>query len=69
MYVTLRVDYKMYGVSAQTDFGCFTSPGCTTGNIAGPLNSEDCCVNTPAGMYFSNGGECLQCIGKLDIYV
>ena len=45
--------------------GCFTDPGCATLVVGGPSsNAEDCCVNNNAGLYYNDGGQCLQCIGK-----
>ncbi len=30
----------------------------------GPSNAEDCCVNNNEGLYYNDGGLCIQCIGK-----
>ncbi len=30
----------------------------------GPSNAEDCCVNSNEGLYYDDGGQCFQCIGK-----
>ncbi len=53
-------------IAAQAQFtGCFTDPGCATLVVGGPSsNAEDCCVNNNAGMYYNDGGQCFQCIGK-----
>ncbi len=53
-------------IAVQAQFtGCFTDSGCATAVVGGPSsNAEDCCVNNNAGMYFNNGGQCVQCIGK-----
>ncbi len=33
--------------------------------MGGPSsNAEDCCVNNNAGLYYNDGGQCFQCIGK-----
>ncbi len=67
--MTIKYDFDDYNYqvtmstvfyTAQAQFGCFTSLGCT-GPALGPVNAEDCCVNS-AGTYFSDGGQCLQCI-------
>ncbi len=57
-----QVTVSIVCYTAQAQFsGCFTNSGCT-GPALGPVNAEDCCVNS-AGTYFSDGGQCLKCIG------
>ena len=52
-------------LAAQAQFtGCFAD-NCTTLVVGGPSsNAEDCCVNNNAGLYYNQGGQCFQCIGK-----
>ncbi len=57
--------------AAQAQFiGCYTDPGCDTLVAGGgpSSNAEDCCVNNNAGMYYNDGGQCFQCIGKCIIF-
>ena len=53
-------------VAAQAQFiGCYTDPGCDTLVAGGPSsNAEECCVVNDAGMYYNDGGQCFQCVGK-----
>ena len=52
-------------LAAQAQFnGCFTFANCTSAVVGPSSNAEDCCVNNDAGLYYSNGGLCFQCIGK-----
>ncbi len=56
-----------YIFAAQAQFtGCFIDSGCT-GAVVGPSNAENCCVNNNAGLYYNDGGQCLQCIGIIII--
>ncbi|XP_064388167.1 uncharacterized protein LOC135336335 [Halichondria panicea] len=49
--------------AAQAQFnGCFTFANCTSAVVGPSSNAEDCCVNNDAGLYYSNGGLCFQCI-------
>ncbi len=56
----------MIADAPQVQFrGCFTDPGCATLAVGGPFSdAEDCCVNNNAGLYYNQGGQCFQCIGK-----
>ena len=54
-------------VSAQGQVVCRNTSDCSDASDLGLMTAEECCVNTPNALGFSDGEFCSPCVGECTI--